>query len=407
MSGEIDEEVVARVRKLVEENTRCSAMMKTSECEKFQRQLWNAIKDTQGSHWDSLIASANRDDGDALMHIYMSDGWGCWMNDNVSFQTMDQTTSNREFRYKAEWLLEKSILKRLSTLGIYQMAMRSHKPRLMVQKSAWHIFQASLLAEPILRLQRPKGIIMSVYLQYGLHFRNFKATQAARHNLFYDENILGLEDILNWVARQMDWEFTWWCVLHILSLALKWGLYSISTRPDLKDDVHIVIASLRNGSGALMDAVSAFVLGRVRYRESNEGHDTRATCFLLAGCPLEFIEDCKAVDPWYDFSTGLLWVDGALELDPGRHAKIESVILYTMQWDTFADTRWGGLGRSCRCWSFSQITGVDGIADMVVHDSSAMQDGIAGYPRFSKPDVRRYMIVASIGCYPIRTVTLP
>ena len=189
MSADVDMDRVARVRKLVQENTRCSEMLATSACRTFHRRLWRAIHESRQSRWDSLVASANRDLGEGLMYlyIYMSDGCSCWMIDKVPFQTMHDKIRKREFRYKAEWLMEKSILKRLPVLGDFQIAMRSHTPRLLMEKSAWHIMQASVLAQPMLRVQRPQGIVISVYLQDGLHFRNFQSKQAARRSVFYDK----------------------------------------------------------------------------------------------------------------------------------------------------------------------------------------------------------------------------
>ena len=107
------------------------------------------------------------------------------------------------------------------------MVMMSKMPRFLQQKDAWVIFACSLDV-PMMRSIRPQGICLQVYIQDGLHFRNHQAKQTARHGLYYDMNALDLSDTDLWEARVTDWEFTFWCILHVLSLAVKWSLMSLA-----------------------------------------------------------------------------------------------------------------------------------------------------------------------------------
>ena len=85
------------------------------------------------------------------------------------------------------------------------------------------IFEESLNSG-LLRRAVPKGIVQTVYLQDGLHYKNFTSMQQARHDSLYLDDGLGLDDPdQTWMLWVMDWVWGFWCVLHIASLALKWG----------------------------------------------------------------------------------------------------------------------------------------------------------------------------------------
>ncbi len=127
--------------------------------------------------WDDMIAQARGLDAPALV-VYMSDGWSTEVSRTLSVRMGDKA-AKRTGTFKAEFLAEKSILKSYDATGTIQMVLKLRKPRLMGAKSGWHIFGASL-RDPFVRLSLPDQIIVSMYLQDGLHSASFTRRQRAR-----------------------------------------------------------------------------------------------------------------------------------------------------------------------------------------------------------------------------------
>ena len=250
-----DDVAISSMRALVNNLTRASSMLDDKALGPQQR-LWSIMQRLQKSRWDRCIEAARRDKSPA-MQIYLSDGWGCNISESILLELWNDKSTRREVRKRSEFLLERVILKVLGPSGKVSMAMRSMLPREMLGKTAWHVF-GGCLGVPLLRQQLHEGIVLTVYLQDGLHFRNFKKKAEARHRLFYEGFFAQQDDVANWTTEQNDWVFVFWCVLHLFGLAMKWGLAAVTTRKDLVDDVHITIASLRNGSGALLNCVHSF-----------------------------------------------------------------------------------------------------------------------------------------------------
>lgn len=153
----------------------------------------------QWTRWGDILQTANLDSNAAVMLIYISDGWACWMSDNVDVQLSEDITSRHETRYKAEWVMRNTILNFLNANGHHRIAMKYYKHRLMNAKSCWHIFNFCLLNQHAIRCQRQQGVVISVNLHDGLHYNGFVEKATARHLLLYCENCLGLHENENWL----------------------------------------------------------------------------------------------------------------------------------------------------------------------------------------------------------------
>ena len=215
-----DDDVVSKMRLWVFSLALSSSMLAEQD---FQQALlvWITLSLQQEAR-DRLVDNA-RQAGSQVLQAYMSDGWGCNVAEMETLKCPGNKRSLRERHRRQEFLLERVILKARNTLGDVAMAFLSPPARRMLSKGGWTVFGASLTV-PILRELIPEGIVQSAYIQDGLHFQSFLRRQRARHRMFYDENLLGVDENSNWVARTTDWVWGFWCVLHVLSLALKWSL---------------------------------------------------------------------------------------------------------------------------------------------------------------------------------------
>ena len=362
------------------------------------RRLATITDRLQRRKWEQLLSHAEKD-GSAIMQVYMSDGWSCSMSTSMSIHTPDGKRLRRERRERTEWLLERQILRTLSPASVHGFAVLISEPTILGGKNGWHIWSAAAKSQSILRRRVRTGIVQQIYLQDGLHRSNFAEKMQARFDLYYFDNLDSLEPQDLIALEMQDWMWSFWCISHIMSLGVRWGLAEVIVRKDLIDDVHLCISSLHNSSAALLHAVELFVAQRTRYRAGRSGADTRKQFWLLCGVPPDFLENVCQVDPWYDRDLECLWVDASMANERDHIATISSVLFFFMRWINFSDARWGGVGPSTRSWTGSAGVGIDYVGKMVVADKGANHHHIGGYARFGKGDVRTFMIVAAISSW--------
>ena len=268
------------------------------------------------------------------------------------------------------------------------------------------MFNACLQTKRI-RLLKRAGIVQSWFVLDGMHFHNFSVKQKATRAIFYRDNVLGLDSDAHFVAEQEDWQWFTWCILHVLSLCLKWGMKDLVC-DGLLDSVHIAIASLKNGSGCLLTAVGTFVRTRMRYRTSTaDEKESRRLFWTLGGVAVNMINFVMSVDPWFDMDNSALHVDASLENEADRFETAISVLSYFLRWHDFSETRWGAVGSCCRSWMTSAAIGIDMIVDIALHmETSHDRTYVAGYTKECTPQVRTYMLVVSTATYPAESLSL-
>ena len=94
-------------------------------------------------------------------------------------------------------------------------------------------------------------------------------------------------------------------------------------------------------------------------------------------------------------------VSATLEDDADKDNKISMVILYTMQWISWCETRWCGIGPCGRKWAVSTLVGIDSIVELALQDPEAFNYGIPGYKKFCHTDVRLYLLVACLSAWAV------
>lgn len=153
----------------------------------------------------TVFGAARREESPLLV-VYMSDGWGAEVTRTHTMRMGDQTI-RRSGTFRAEFLAEKVLVKSIDSSGSIVAAIRLKPPRLMTSKGGVDIFRASL-SECFGRLEVPDNIVVTVYLQDGLHAASFTRRHRSRHEVFYDllEGELPPEVIISRRAR--DWVFS-------------------------------------------------------------------------------------------------------------------------------------------------------------------------------------------------------
>jgi hypothetical protein len=389
-------EAVSIVDELISRLARNSAMLNNHDKTEVTK-LAYAISVFIDAKWNGVLEAANISE-DPLLFTYMSDGWG-------SNMTVCRTVPvgnifvKRFGRYRAEWLLEKLILKTIDSSGKISIAMKLKPPRSMIGKTGWHIFGAALDTD-LLRFKVARNIIISVYLQDGLHSASITRWQQARHELFYDfaEN-LQEHEVLH--QRSMDWVFGWRCILHIASSSIKWGLTPWSSESIL-EDTHISIASCRNGSNALHYYVDSFLTKHMHYSDHHNDFAERGLFWTALGVPASMLDTVLEVDPRWDFELKILRVNGALEADPQGLKKVVGIMLFCLQWRNWSETRWAGVGVAARRLILSLSVGLETLVKMVMQSGGSSNDKyhLGGFKRCS-PKVKLYVAIASLALYPV------
>eukprot|EP00959_Pyramimonas_sp_CCMP1952_P118880 2485399-Pyramimonas_sp.AAC.1 len=222
----------------------------------------------------------------------MSDGWGCKISDSKT-ALLGEHVLRRTGRVRAEFLLEKSIVKTISPSGEIRSAMRFEAPRGLGQgKTGWHMLQAAVDHEETLRQHVHDGVVITFVLQDGLHFAGMSRRMEARCDLFYD----ALDDPSvstdpHHPLRLSDWFFGMRCIAHVASSAISWGMSEVSTK-QLLDDIHIGIKSCRDTSNELFQVVFQFVCSaHVVFEDPPEQLARRQEFWEVMGVPETLMED--------------------------------------------------------------------------------------------------------------------
>ena len=271
-----------------------------------------------------------------------------------------------------DFLIERVLVKTRLPAGEVRFSLRTSPAKKMDDKSGWSIFSASL-DSPFHRTHVPRGIVQTVYLQDGLHAEQFLQRQRARHALYYQLMESEMEPDEVWWLSVQDWQWGFWCVLHIASLAVKWGMRMQLRDAAVLESVHLSVASLRNAVGVIMDQTDEFIATRVVCRDSDSDEDKaiRRAFWKLFGVPEKFLDTIMEVDAFYDPTLQVLFVHGALDFDDERYEKIRSVFYFFYQWTNFSATRWAASGPSSRKYICSFGIGIDYVVVEVMANPKA------------------------------------
>lgn len=335
-----------------------SALVLDAKDEKVLKCLAETILRYSEAKWAELTRCAVAN-GSPMLYCYGSDGWSRIISGNKVVRHPDGIVK-RAGRLRAEYLLEKEILKTIGVDGRIHMVMNFAAPRPMMHgKTGWNIFQAAVERRAMLRFDAPGNIITHFFVQDGLHADQFGRYMAARHALFYQhlEEVNGSEDAL---IAEKDIQLSWRCTLHVASSAIHWGMKPYVPTPTTLDDIHIAIKSLINSSLSLFEVVEPFVLAHVQFcRESSaEIASYVVTVWKWLGVPDKMIDEVVEMDFLWNPATKKLEVSKGMLQFPDRHTRVVNVLMYFLRWKDFSETRWAGVVRSSQMVIASLLIGI-------------------------------------------------
>lgn len=367
------------------------------------RRLFRSITGVLQERWTSLLTSAVRDRR-PILYVYGSDGWSTKLSECHAFK-IGSRTIRREGRVRAEFLLEKTILKTIDDELRVSMAMRYSVPRSLTDgKLGWHMFQAAVEHDDYIRLKAPTGICIQWYLQDGLHHAGLARRLHARSEMFYDSAAAEGEAMEEPLAKEMDWTLSWLCTSHVTSNAVKWGMSRHSSE-QVHEDIHIGILALRNSSEELLKVVDRFVATRVIYEQDGSDLQTQRELWLWLGVEEQVLREVLFVNPKWLPDRQYLSVSSELRGNPERHKLIASVVVYFLRWRSFSETRWAGVVPAARLLIASWLIGVQYLVKMVYSDDSLSTYYLGGWKRLLGMPLL-YLAIAALAMRPAHVFSL-
>ena len=162
-----------------------------------------------------------------------------------------------------------------------------------------------------------------------------------RHELAYEGGaIADIPEVLDSDSSNLkDWVSGLRCLLHIGSSSIGWGMKPHASK-EILDKVHIGIASLRNGSAAIIWAIDHAFPSRIVFEPDLflNLEDRKAFWTLFCASP-NCLDAVMHVNPRWDNVRKVLVVSAWLKGDPILFLKIRDVLVYLMQWRNFSETR--------------------------------------------------------------------
>lgn len=366
--------------------------------------LTAAIKQETNSRARDLLHKASVH-GWPVLYTYMSDGWGCKVSTGRAVH-VGQHLVRREGKVRAEFLLERSMFKTMSPDGPVQTSLRWEQPRgFAAGKSGWHIFQAAVEHETVLRGLGLGGVVMTFLLQDGLHISGLLRRLQARQELYYDssENA-GVAGDPEHPDRLTDWFFSMRCIAHVASSSISWEAAGFSAK-DLLDEVHIGIASCRNSSNELFQVVCEFVSSRTLFQDSADPPHLREEFWSCIGVRAEILPEVMRVDPRWGSHSARLLVSQGMQNEDDWQGMVVSVVMYFMRFQSFSETRWAGVGPSCRLMLSAHSVGLPQIVKLVYSRAGLTTYHLGGYKTLGKRHFR-YMAIAALATVPCESFNL-
>ena len=269
-------------------------------------------------------------------------------------------------------------------------------------KTGAAIFSASLSFVKTLRQMGHRGIAVQHYsFDRAMHsyilrrFRQHHSALAKEDAAAQRQGCIHDPALLEWVVDTP-------CCNHDCHNALKWSLFDYMSDEGLLTDLFVVVESLRNGFSFLIAELHRFIATRIKFidADSEEAYhpaDATSLWAILEGEP-EWNE--AIVDLGLRYRNGKLLVDARHRDDRSVFGKIGSIIMYSMRFVKFSDSRWCTLGRCCRVLAFGSRLGLEDLAVSVLDDPKVTLDcRLRGFKKF-QGRVKYFVALAAMCSYP-------
>ena len=348
------------------------------------------IEDMTAQKAKRLVEAAGHN---ACLSVFQSDGW------STDVRTKDKSfvgnvVVTRTGRLRTEFAMQRSILKAKDQFGEVQCAVVIARPRCLGSKKCPDLWSAATEFFPMLKLLKHPGISLSLYLQDGLFAKPFAKRMLGRHDMFFDAACFPLA-CDRAMSELRDWCFTWHCVAHSCSLALKWGLGALVVGEKFTEAVHVAVSGLLRASTGLLNSVQEFIGTSVAF-DLPDPSDPSDIEFLWSylDVPPQLLDVFIRVCPRWQ--GGRLHVRASLVNEEDATEAITVCIKHCMRWCDFSETRWTKVGECGRLFMKSLLVGADNLVAIACNNSAVSQWHLNGFIRKASSSVRLYLGVAAV-----------
>ena len=301
-----------------------------------------------------------------------------------------------------ELLVQRAIFQYVDSAGCHIAGQFAAPMPLTKGKTGAAIFAASLAFVKTIRQMGHRGIAVQHYVfDRAIHsylYRRFRQ----QHSALAKEDAAAQRKGCIHDPALLEWVVDTPCCNHDCHNALRWSLKDYMADESLLTDVWATVESLRNGFTFLIAELPRFVATRIKFvdGDSDEAHRPADATSLWAvlGAEPEWVE--AIVDLGLRYHKGHLLVDARHRDDRSVFGKIGSIIMYSMRFVKFSDSRWCTLGRCCRVLAFASRLGVGDLALSVLDDPNVTLDyRLRGFRKF-QGKVKYFVALAAMCSHP-------
>lgn len=197
----------------------------------------------------------------------------------------------------------------------------------------------------------------------------------------------------------LEWVVTTGCALHDGHNSLKWAMHSQFQNTELIQDVFIVVASVRNSFGLLVDHMGRWLHNKVLFVPDDDlpPMQERYELWTALGAEPELAEMLA-------FELRLQWCDSRLQVAASCTSiedlmgKISGALLALWEFRQFTSSRWATIGTSCRGVVAALLSGFDDLVKTVRKDPRASDYHISGYSKLTGR-AKEFLCTAALAAY--------
>ena len=191
----------------------------------------------------------------------------------------------------------------------------------------------------------------------------------------------------------MDWAVGTGCALHDASKALQWALAPWVTDKQMVKDLYVVIESCRNGFDLLTEYMPVFLVQHMVRSPAAYSKEAVAAWWRCMGVSADWVEHLADLNPI--FRQGKLVVSEKIGGQVVSADLVADCLLYIFKFSKFSETRWCGVGQSCRALVSSLSVGLYPLAILALKLKGSKETKLHGVKKLSD-DIKWYAAVASI-----------
>ena len=312
----------------------------------------------------------------------------------------EHTTISREGQQDHELLVQHAFYRFIDHMGVAHSAVLLRDPQPLTHgKGAQALLSCGIGFAKTLRQRGHRGIAVQHYTFDRAGFSALQRFFKQRH-IQMAPTFGGAADGTSSVLLNLqEWICATGCALHDSHNALKWALHQQFCNTELTKGLYIVVESLRNSYGQLLQYLGNWVVRSLQFvpDENLPPVEDRTILWTALGLDPTLVEvlACQLRLQW---KGGRLQVAASCLNLPDVMETVSSALLGVWHFKRFSDSRWITVGCSCRTLVASLLTGLESLVAFIREDSASSDFHIAGFARLS-PDMKKFCAAASLASY--------